>query len=77
MNGKILCDILDNIETENREGTVVLNTKSGCSYSFCISEIDRQYSFSDNKHGDFDVIRLETETGTKWVDVSSIESVEI
>ena len=76
MNGIILHSILGGIRTENGGGTVVLNTKSGASYTFEISNEDRQYSFDDNANK-IEVIRLETETGTKWVDVSSIESIEI
>jgi len=76
MNGIILEKVLNKIKAENGGGTVVLNTKSGASYTFEISNEDRQYSFDDNANK-IEVIRLETETGTKWVDVSSIESIEI
>ena len=76
MNGIILHSILDGIRTNNGGGTVVLNTKSGASYTFEITNEDRQYSFNDNLNS-IEVIRLETETGTKWIDCSSIESIEI
>ena len=70
MNGKSLANIWNDIHS----GMVVLNTKSGTSYTFNITNEDEQYSFNDK---DLSVICLDTETGTKWVDVSSIESIEL
>ena len=53
---------------------VTLTTKSKYYYTFNVSESERQFSFDEELPG---VIRLDIETGTRWVECSEIEAVEI
>lgn len=78
MNGEVLKNILNTIASEERIETKVvsINTKSGRTFtiSFEPGESDCKHSF---ERGGYDTLKVQSDTGTAWIDVSSIESVEI
>jgi len=76
MNGKIINDILTKLNKDSGDYTIEVHTKTNRTIVFQSTGDDneRPFSFVDK---DMQVIKLETDIGTKWVDVESIESVEI
>lgn len=76
MNEATLKKLLGSIKApaKGRFTTVTLATKSKSYYTFIVSGSERQFSFDEELPG---IVRLETETGIKWVECSEIEAVEI
>lgn len=78
MNGEVLNDILNTIAREERIETkvVFITTKSGRVFTITFEpgESDYKHSF---ERGGYDTLKAQSDTGTTWIAVSSIESVEI
>lgn len=72
MNGEILNNILSELNADDGDYTIYIYTKSGRVFE--IQSTGNAFVFKDDEK---QVIQLATDNGTKWIDVSSVESIEI